>query len=82
MPRLYQSSASWYDPRAHYANFVVSGTADGPADLIPRGDILALAGPPAKTYQFQSFAILVWNRNLLTLLGSPPSHLPGVIGHP
>ena len=82
VPRLYQSSASWYDPRAHYANFVVSGTADGPADLIPRGDILALAGPPAKTYQFQSFTIMIWNRNLLTLLGSPPSHLPGVIGRP
>jgi hypothetical protein len=79
--RLYQSSASWYDPRTGYANFVVSGTADGAADLIPRAEILALAGPPARIYQFESFTIMVWNQNLLTLLGSPPSRTPGNIGH-
>jgi hypothetical protein len=81
-PRLYQSSASWYDPRTQDANFVVSGTADGTADLIPRADILALAGPPRRTYQFRSFTIMVWNTNLLPLLGTPPSCLPGDIGHP
>jgi hypothetical protein len=81
VPRLYQSPASWYDPRTQYANFVVTGTADGSADLIPRADILALAGPPARTYQFRSFTILVWNTNLVPLLGTPPSHLPGDIGH-
>ncbi|MDX6420667.1 MAG: hypothetical protein QOG28_5287, partial [Trebonia sp.] len=82
VPRLYQSSAAWYDPWAQYANFVVSGTADGPADLIPRADILALAGPPAGTYQFQSFTIMVWDENLLALLGTPPSRVPGDIGRP
>jgi hypothetical protein len=79
--RLYQSSASWYDPRTAYANFVVTGTADGAADLIPRAEILALAGPPARTYQFESFTILVWNENLLTRLGTPASQAPGDIGH-
>ncbi len=79
--RLYQSSASWYDPRTGYANFVVTGTADGTADLIPRAEILALAGPPARTYQFESFTIMVWNENLLALLASPPSRTPGDIGH-
>jgi hypothetical protein len=82
VPRSYQSSASWYDPRTQYANFVVSGTADGPADLIPRTDILVLAGPPARTYQFQSFTIMTWDKNLLPLLGTPPSRLPGDIGRP
>jgi hypothetical protein len=81
VPRLYQSSASWYDSRTADATFVVSGTADGTADLIPKAEILALAGPPARTYQFQSFTIMVWNRNLLSLLGSPPSRTPGDIGH-
>jgi hypothetical protein len=57
------------------------GTADGTADLIPRADILALAGPPARTYQFQSFTIMVWNTNLIPLLGTPLSTLPGNIGH-
>jgi len=80
--RLYQSSASWYDARDHYADFVVSGTADGSADVIPRAEILALAGPPARTCRFQSFTIMVWDANLLTLLGAPPSRLPGVIGRP
>ena len=82
VPRLYQAQASWYDPRAQYANFVVSGTADGPADLIPRTDIVALAGPPAGTYQFGSFTIMVWDENLLALLGAPPARVPGDIGHP
>jgi hypothetical protein len=79
--RLYQSSASWYDPRSGYANFVVTGTADGPSDLIPRAEILALAGPPARTYRFESFTIMVWHENLLTRLGTPPSRKPGDIGH-
>jgi hypothetical protein len=77
VPRLYQSSASWYDPRTTYANFVVSGTGDEGADLIPRAEILALAGPPARTYRFESFTIMVWHENLLALLAGPPSHLPG-----
>ncbi len=79
--RVYQSSASWYDPRTADANFVVTGTADGTADLIPRAEILALAGPPARTYHFQSFTIMVWNKNLLALLAGPPL-LPGNVGHP
>jgi hypothetical protein len=82
VPRLYQSSASWYDPRAARANFVLTGTADGPADVIPRAEILALAGPPARTYRFQAFTIMVWNENLLPLLGGPPLVTPGDIGHP
>jgi len=80
--RLYQSSASWYDPRTGYADFVVTGPADGTADLIPRAEILALAGPPALTYRFESFTIMVWDENLLALLASPPSRAPGDIGHP
>jgi hypothetical protein len=81
VPRLYQSSASWYDPHTTRANFIVTGTADGSADLIPRAEILALAGPPARTYQFQAFTIMVWNENLLPLLGDPPAQTPGDIGH-
>ena len=38
---------------------------------------LALAGPPAHTYHYGTFTILVWNHNLLADLGSPPSSLPG-----
>jgi hypothetical protein len=81
VPRVYQSTISWYSPATHYANFVVAGTADGRADLIPRREIRALAGPPARTYHFQSFTIMVWDKNLLADLGSPPMVKPGIIGH-
>jgi hypothetical protein len=81
VPRWYQSTLAWDDAATHYANFVVSGTADGVADLIPRREILALAGPPAQTYHFQAFTIMVWNKNLLADLGSPPNVKPGDLGH-
>jgi hypothetical protein len=45
--------------------------------LIPQRDILALAGPPARTYHYQTFTIMVWNHNLLADLGRPPSANPG-----
>jgi hypothetical protein len=62
---------------------VVTSTADGVADLISRAAILALAGrPSARTYRFQSFTIMVWDENLLTRLGGPPSHVPGALGRP
>jgi len=77
VPRLYESDRSWYDSRHSYANFVVTNTADGTASLIPRGDILALAGPPAHVYHYKSFTIMVWNTNLLARLGSHSSTSPG-----
>jgi hypothetical protein len=81
VPRLYQSSAAWYDPGGNTANFVVTGNVDSPADLVPGKDILALAGPPARVFHVTGFTVLVWDKNLLPLLGSPPSRWPGAIGH-
>jgi hypothetical protein len=78
VPRAYESESSWYDPRQGYANFVVTNSADGSGvSLIPRRDILALAGPPAHTYRYKTFTIMVWNHNLLADLGGPPSARPG-----
>ena len=80
VPRAYESEASWYDPKLSYANFVVENSADhGGVSLIPQRDILALAGPPAHTYHYKTFTIMVWNHNLLADLGSPPSAFPGDI---
>ena len=83
VPRAYESKASWYDPRLNYANFVVINSADAKPGrngvIIPRRDILALAGPPAHTYHYKTFTIWVWNHNLLADLGGPPSPLPGDI---
>jgi hypothetical protein len=81
VPRAYESKASWYDPQLSYANFVLVNSADAKAGsngvIIPYGDILALAGPPAHTYHYKTFTIWVWNHNLLAGLGGPPSSLPG-----
>jgi hypothetical protein len=75
VPRLYESDKSWYDPRHNYANFVVTSRAAGL--LIPKEDILALAGPPVHVYHYGAFTIMTWNTNLLIRLGEPPSNSPG-----
>jgi len=81
VPRAYESKASWYDPKLGYANFVLVNSADAKPGsngvIIPYGDILALAGPPARTYHYKTFTVWVWNHNLLADLGGPPSSLPG-----
>jgi hypothetical protein len=82
VPRAYESKASWYDPRVSYANFIISNTADGGGvgiSVVPRRDILSFAGPPARTYHYKTFTIMVWNKNLLADLGRPPSAKPGNI---
>lgn len=80
VPRAFESKASWYDPRVSYANFVISDTADGGGvSVVPRRDILAFAGPPARTYHYKTFTIMVWNKNLLADLGDPPSAEAGDI---
>jgi hypothetical protein len=80
VPRAFESKASWYDPRVSYANFIISNTADGGGtSVVPSEDITAFAGPPAHVYHYKTFTIMVWNKNLLADLGSPPSASPGNI---
>jgi hypothetical protein len=81
VPRAFESKASWYDPKVSYANFIISNSADTGrgVSVVPRADILAFAGPPAHTYHYKTFTIMVWNKNLLADLGSPPSTKPGNI---
>jgi hypothetical protein len=76
-PRAYQSEASWYDPRLHYANFVLNTSVDGPRSDIPSRDLLAAFGRPAEVYRFGPFVIMVWHKNLLDDLRGPPVHLSG-----
>ena len=47
--------------------------------VVPLRDILPFAGPPAHIYHYKTFTIMVWNKNLLADLGSPPSSVPGNI---
>jgi len=76
--RLYQSKLPAYDPRLHNANFLVAGApADGAGyapEYIPVPVARRTFGPPARVYHFHGYTVMVWDVNLLTLLGRP--------GHP
>ncbi|MBV9855378.1 MAG: hypothetical protein JOY82_12820 [Streptosporangiaceae bacterium] len=72
--RAYQSQASWYDPRLHYANFVVTTAPQGPTVDVPYGDAVRTFGPPARVYHFAGYTIVVWDENLLARLGRHTLH--------
>jgi hypothetical protein len=58
--RHWEANAAWYDPRTHYANFVITkapSAANWPG-----------FGRPARTYHDGPYTIMVWRRNLLLLL--------------
>ena len=70
-PRAYQSQASWYDPRLHYANYVMTTMAGGRRSAIPPHDPMADFGKPARVYHFRDYTIMIWDKNLLADLGQP-----------
>jgi hypothetical protein len=66
---LSESSASWYDPHQHYANFVISRRQWTCPGVCVGGRALTMSfGPPAATYHVGPYAVLVWNKNLLARL--------------
>jgi hypothetical protein len=71
--RLYQSKLPAYDPRLHYANFLVADVpaygAGYPPEHIPVPVVRRTFGPPARVYHFRGYTVMVWNVNLLTRLG-------------
>lgn len=81
LPRWYQSTLSWYDPRAAYADFVVT-SPDFPfgSGLVPRREIASTFGEPARVYRYQTFTIMVWHKNLLRDLGRPATTRMGKLG--
>ena len=63
---LWMSNVSWYDPRLHYANFIVLDSLPGFVNhWEPRALIRRYFGRPARTYQTGPYTVLVWNKNLL-----------------
>ena len=66
---LSESSGEWYDPHQHYANFIVSSrwwTCHGVC--VGLHSVRQSFGPPAVTYSFRAWRILVYNKNLLSRL--------------
>jgi hypothetical protein len=62
----YEFDKSWYDPRLHYANFVILIEPPIPIDPIAYWEILDTFGKPQHTYTFERYTILTYNTNLLT----------------
>jgi hypothetical protein len=63
---LWMARADWYDPKLHYANFVVLDSQPGfMHHWEPRALIQKYFGTPARTYRTGPYTIMIWDRNLL-----------------
>jgi hypothetical protein len=57
---------SWYDPAAHYANFVVAPVTPGSPDPFTQAQVGRIFGPPTHVYHVGSqFIIMTYDKNLL-----------------
>jgi hypothetical protein len=64
---LWMAKSSWYDPKLHYANFVVLNAAPGFfSHWEPYGLIRKYFGVPARIYHTGTYTIMVWDKNLLS----------------
>src|SRR3984957_8037946 len=74
----YEFDRSWYDPRLHYANFVILIQPPIPIDPIAYWEVKASFGKPQQIYHFSRYTIMVFDTNLLTDLSPylpPPTPL-------
>ena len=63
---LWMAKLDWYDPKLHYANFVVLDSRPGfMHHWEPRALIQTYFGRPARIYHTGPYTVMVWNRNLL-----------------
>ncbi len=66
----WESKHSWYDPRSHWAHFVVADSQPGFFHhWVPYGSVRAKFGRPVRTYHVGQYTIMVWDKNLLAQLG-------------
>jgi hypothetical protein len=72
IPSNVESDWAWYDPAHNSANFVVlTRGVPGYAGITSKRAVLATFGPPAQTYHFGMFTVLIWHKNLLSELPPP-----------
>jgi hypothetical protein len=68
----YESDSAWYDPAVSRANFAVTVSAPpSDASLVTPAQVHAQFGPPARTYHFKEYTVMVYDYNLLTRLQVP-----------
>ncbi len=63
----WESNASWYDPRVREASFLILGE-QAACNYPSAGQTRSAFGPPALSYRVGPYTVLVWRRNLLTML--------------
>jgi hypothetical protein len=61
----YESKASWFDPRLHDANFVVTVGPLNPTGPSLYYEARTRFGPQAQTYYVGRYIIMTWHKNLL-----------------
>jgi hypothetical protein len=72
LPSNVESDWAWYDPAHNSANFVVlSHGVPGYPGFTSKRAVLATFGPPAQTYHFGIYTVLIWHKNLLRELPPP-----------
>ena len=63
----FENDSTWFDPTKHYANFVIWTRKDFCGDLCLTGAGLQNTfGTPARTVYVGKYAVLIYNRNLLS----------------
>jgi hypothetical protein len=75
---LWMANETWYDPRAHYANFIVVDSQPGYFSFWEPGRLIKkYFGKPARIYRFGPYTVLVWHRNLLLSIPANQAVGPG-----
>lgn len=78
-PYEWESRPSWYDAAVSDPDFVVTVSAPRSEEVFAKPAVIRrVFGPPARTYLFQRYTIMVWNKNLLTDLRPPPPLPPAL----
>lgn len=75
----WEARASWYDPKAHYANFIVLVQAPANFSRYPTvASVRQTFGQPAQVYYVAQYTIVVFDHNLLAGLarGNWPVNVP------
>jgi hypothetical protein len=70
-PNLWETDTQWFNPGTHYANFLILSAPSG-SDPHPmtRPEAVTALGTPSHAYSYAGDVILVWQKNLLTLVSS------------
>ena len=63
----FQTDSTWYDPKQHYANFVIWTQKAFCGNLcLTKAGLQGAFGQPARTVHLGQYIVLIYNRNLLT----------------